>query len=115
HRYNNQDHSMLTAIYAARNIAGERNDVWSVNTEMEYHEDGEAGRRGGVETGRRGDGAKGRRGEGANDNPQSAIPESQSAIGDRLTPTRVMTRAMTPDEIIEVAFAKLDPVALGAA
>ena len=24
HRYNNQDHSMLTAIYAARNVAGER-------------------------------------------------------------------------------------------
>jgi len=39
HRYNNQDHSMLTAVYAARNIVGERNDVWSVNTEMEYHEE----------------------------------------------------------------------------
>jgi protoporphyrinogen oxidase len=30
HRYNNQDHSMLTGIYAARNITGERRDVWSV-------------------------------------------------------------------------------------
>ena len=30
---------MLTAIYAARNITGERNDIWSVNTEMEYHEE----------------------------------------------------------------------------
>jgi protoporphyrinogen oxidase len=39
HRYNNQDHSMLTGIYAARNIAGERLDVWSVNTDMEYHEE----------------------------------------------------------------------------
>ncbi len=39
HRYNNQDHSMLTGIYAARNIAGEKLDVWSVNTEMDYHED----------------------------------------------------------------------------
>jgi hypothetical protein len=39
HRYNNQDHSMLTAIFAARNIAGEQHDVWSVNTEMEYHEE----------------------------------------------------------------------------
>ena len=39
HRYNNQDHSMLTAIYAAHNITGEKNDVWSVNTEMEYHEE----------------------------------------------------------------------------
>ena len=31
HRYNNQDHSMLTGVYAARNITGERHDVWSVN------------------------------------------------------------------------------------
>ena len=41
HRYNNQDHSMLTGVYAARNIVGERYDVWSVNTEMEYHEEGQ--------------------------------------------------------------------------
>lgn len=40
HRYNNQDHSMLTAIYAARNILGECHNVWSVNTEMVYHEGG---------------------------------------------------------------------------
>ena len=42
HRYNNQDHSMLTGIYAARNIIGEQWDVWSVNTEQEYHEEGQA-------------------------------------------------------------------------
>jgi hypothetical protein len=41
HRYNNQDHSMLTGVYAARNVVGERHDVWSVNTEMEYHEEGQ--------------------------------------------------------------------------
>jgi protoporphyrinogen oxidase len=40
HRYNNQDHSMLTGIHAARNVAlGERNDVWSVNVGDEYHEE----------------------------------------------------------------------------
>ncbi len=39
HRYNNQDHSMLTGVYAARNMTGETNDVWSVNTEMDYHEE----------------------------------------------------------------------------
>lgn len=40
HRYNNQDHSMLTGIYAARNLAlGNQYDVWSVNTEAEYHEE----------------------------------------------------------------------------
>ena len=43
HRYNNQDHSMWTAILAALNIAdGASHDVWSVNTEEEYHEQGEA-------------------------------------------------------------------------
>ena len=42
HRYNNQDHSMLTGIYAARNMTGGRYDVWSVNTEQEYLEDGQA-------------------------------------------------------------------------
>lgn len=38
HRYNNQDHSMLTAIYAARNILGGDFDVWDVNIEEDYHE-----------------------------------------------------------------------------
>ncbi len=39
HRYNNQDHSMVTGIYAARNIDGADYDVWSVNVEDEYHEE----------------------------------------------------------------------------
>ena len=39
HRYNNQDHSMLSAMYAARNILGENNDVWNVNVERSYHEE----------------------------------------------------------------------------
>lgn len=38
HRYNNQDHSMAAGILAARNIAGERHDVWAVNVEQEYLE-----------------------------------------------------------------------------
>jgi len=42
HRYNNQDHSMLTGIYAARNTMGGQYDVWSVNTEKAYHEQKEA-------------------------------------------------------------------------
>ena len=42
HRYNNQDHSMLTGIYAARNTLGGQYDVWSVNTEKAYHEQKEA-------------------------------------------------------------------------
>ncbi|MBW4708908.1 NAD(P)/FAD-dependent oxidoreductase [Roseobacter sp. YSTF-M11] len=39
HRYNNQDHSMLTGMLAARNILGEDNDLWSVNVERSYHEE----------------------------------------------------------------------------
>ena len=84
HRYNNQDHSMLTGVYAARNIMGEAYDVWSVNTEQEYHEEGRA---------------------------------SEVASGDRLVPVRVDIAqgepALTPDELIDVVFAKLDPLALG--
>jgi protoporphyrinogen oxidase len=39
HRYNNQDHSMYTAMLTAENIArGTHHDVWSVNVEEEYHE-----------------------------------------------------------------------------
>ena len=40
HRYNNQDHSMLTAMLAARNILGGRYDLWQVNVDQEYHEEG---------------------------------------------------------------------------
>jgi protoporphyrinogen oxidase len=41
HRYNNQDHSMLTGIYAARNTVGATHNVWTVNTEKDYHEEGQ--------------------------------------------------------------------------
>jgi protoporphyrinogen oxidase len=39
HKYNNQDHSMLTAMLAVRNLLGEQHDVWNVNTERSYHEE----------------------------------------------------------------------------
>jgi protoporphyrinogen oxidase len=40
HRYNNQDHAMLTGMLAVRNaVLGQRNDLWSVNTDQEYHEE----------------------------------------------------------------------------
>src|SRR6266852_4960891 len=39
-RYNNQDHAMLTGMLAVRNLVlGQRNDLWSVNTDQEYHEE----------------------------------------------------------------------------
>jgi protoporphyrinogen oxidase len=93
HRYNNQDHSMLTAVYAARNIVGEKNDVWAVNTEQDYHEE---------------------------------VRESETSkvktMGDRAVPMPVNAQIGTAseddlqaDQIIQTAFAKLDPLALGVA
>ncbi len=39
HRYNNQDHAMLTGMYAVRNLLeGESFDLWQINAEEEYHE-----------------------------------------------------------------------------
>ena len=87
HRYNNQDHSMLTGVYAALNILGERHDVWSVNTEKEYHEEERV---------------------------------TQPKAGDRLVPARVRVSVAeaieeSEDNVIEAAFAKIDPLALGLA
>jgi len=40
HRYNNQDHSMYTALLTVENIVdGSTYDVWEVNVEEEYHEE----------------------------------------------------------------------------
>lgn len=83
HRYNNQDHSMLTGVYAARNITGETNDVWSVNTEMEYHEETHTN---GHQTGDR-------------------------LIPTRVKPETEPKSSM--DDIMEKVFARLDPLALG--
>jgi protoporphyrinogen oxidase len=82
HRYNNQDHSMLTGILAARNVAGEEHDVWAVNVEDEYHEEGGGG---------------------------SDAPEG----GDRRTPEAARERSL--EDVLAAAFARYDPLALGAA
>jgi protoporphyrinogen oxidase len=42
HKYNNADHSMLTAMVAVDNIAGGvegKENIWAINTEQEYHEE----------------------------------------------------------------------------
>jgi protoporphyrinogen oxidase len=39
HKYNNQDHSMYTAMLAVENMNGASHDIWSVNTDLEYHEE----------------------------------------------------------------------------
>jgi protoporphyrinogen oxidase len=50
HRYNNQDHSMLTAMLAVDNIVAgvtDKTPLWQVNTEQDYHEDvGNQGKKG---------------------------------------------------------------------
>jgi protoporphyrinogen oxidase len=56
HKYNNQDHSMYTAMLSVENILGADHDIWAVNVEAEYHEhkleddgpNGEGGRSGGT-------------------------------------------------------------------
>jgi protoporphyrinogen oxidase len=46
HRYNNADHSMVTAMLTVENIVdGASHDVWAVNVEEDYHEDGTAASR----------------------------------------------------------------------
>jgi len=40
HKYNNQDHSMYAAMLTVANMHGASHDVWSVNTDFEYHEAG---------------------------------------------------------------------------
>jgi hypothetical protein len=42
HRYNNSDHSMLTAMTAVENIINgrkDKNNIWEINTEESYHEE----------------------------------------------------------------------------
>ncbi len=42
HRYNNSDHSMLTAIRAVENLWGADHDIWAVNADSAYHEEATA-------------------------------------------------------------------------
>jgi protoporphyrinogen oxidase len=39
HRYNNQDHAVVTGMYAVRNLYGGRHDLWAVNVDEDYHEE----------------------------------------------------------------------------
>jgi protoporphyrinogen oxidase len=39
HKYNNQDHSMYTAMLTIENMRGASHDIWGVNTDLEYHEE----------------------------------------------------------------------------
>jgi protoporphyrinogen oxidase len=48
HKYNNQDHSMLTAMLSVKNILGASYDVWGVNVDNEYHEEVKEGDQSGM-------------------------------------------------------------------
>lgn len=87
HRYNNQDHSMVTGVYAARNIMGGSHDVWAVNTEKEYHEEGKS----------------------SSPNPGDRM------IPGRVQVNVKEPRMEAEEEFVEIVFARLDPVALGVA
>ena len=45
HKYNNQDHAMMTAMLTVKNIAAGKTlfDIWNVNEDAEYHEAGASG------------------------------------------------------------------------
>jgi protoporphyrinogen oxidase len=60
HRYNNQDHSMLTAMLTVENIVdGAAHDIWAVNVEEEYHEEKSGSASAGSGTGGSGTGGSG--------------------------------------------------------
>jgi protoporphyrinogen oxidase len=52
HKYNNQDHSMYTAMLTVENLLGADHDIWAVNVEEEYHEAGDSNARRDGGTGR---------------------------------------------------------------
>jgi protoporphyrinogen oxidase len=52
HRYNNQDHSMFTAMLTVDNLYGAHHDIWNVNVEAEYHEETSKDTQGAGGTGR---------------------------------------------------------------
>ena len=76
---------MLTGVYAARNIVGKKYDVWAINTEKVYSEDGIL--------------------KGTND-----LDISRTSHEDKAD-----KQGQSIDEIIDVLFARMDPLALGIA
>lgn len=91
HKYNNQDHSMLTAILAARNIMDANYDLWQVNEEKEYLEETV---------------------EGREQTDIKLLASTQPKVPTRITEK---DKATIPDEIVVKAFAKLDNLAFAVA
>jgi protoporphyrinogen oxidase len=93
HKYNNQDHSMLTAMLAVKNILGANYNLWQVNTDQEYQEEI-------------------RGGDGKALDEFALLASTQPQI-----PERSMARIERPayDEVIIRAFARIDKLALAIA
>ncbi len=89
HRYNNQDHSMVTAMLAAENVCGADHDVWAVNVDEEYHEEVSEKEKRGQE-----------------------LTHGKRGGGDRLVPRRLDETDRLMGALRE-AFARYDAVALG--
>ncbi len=103
HRYNNQDHSMATAVYAARNVAGADYDVFAVNEEAEYHE--ELREKAPVAPG-----------VPAGVEAPAAVPVTGRAVPQPVSALRSeAAHAEEYAQMVRDAFARYDPVALGTA
>jgi protoporphyrinogen oxidase len=92
HHYNNQDHSMMTGILVARNIAAGANyDPWLVNTDAEYHEEERASddSRDGAEAGGRGAGGTGAGGAGGGGAGAGGAGAGGGREGGRQVPQRI--------------------------
>ena len=99
HRYNNQDHSMLAGMLAARNVAGETHDVWAVNVETDYLEEIERPAKTGALP--------------AAGDVRIAAPGARARPGDRLVPEAAPAPML--EDLLREAFARYDAVALGGA
>jgi len=73
HKYNNQDHSMLTAMLSVENIGGAEHDVWAVNVEADYLEESSGDDASGS-NGRDSNGATGRNSRGATGRDAPVLP-----------------------------------------
>ncbi len=93
HKYNNQDHSMLTAMLAVKNILGANYDLWQVNADEEYHEEIRVG-------------------DGKEADEFALLSSTQPQIPER---SLARTKKLDSNEIIIRAFARVDKLAFAIA
>lgn len=93
HKYNNQDHSMLTAMLAVKNILGASYDLWQINADQEYHEEIREDKR-------------------TKSNEFDSLVSTQPHVPERRP---VKSRRWDPDKAIIWAFARVDKLAFAIA